>query len=875
MQTFWNTNNGGINFVKNNLGLKRKYQYFALDSMDIFLQSFFQNPDNHIMTLNSNYYRGYGRDPFFTNMLANKRDSIDILKSVTSYTYSYTLFENRSDLLSNPINSEDAYNSSKIILYSNQPSWDITPSNLKSSKEYRIYPLYNPNDHFAYNPDSDASTKLVEENVLNTNNASLKKIIYSYELGNFNQTNGGFDGSFLISSRKIVYPGVSQFDLWNYSYTYKNGNPDQPAIETKETDPFKNYSIRKDSVFYGNYWHKKFNSFFNVDPGLTFSYYYKLNQTIEESIYDSLDNRLSKKTFEYINEDTSSSLGYYKQLKSEKIYSSPSFTSYIETQYEYCKNDTNGFYIFEETGTFPYKEGNLKLIRKNDQETKFFYNPISLSEVNKNTIPETDEPSGIPYLKYKVKYNNGTELNENEKIWDYRFPIRTDNYKINGSFRDTLSSTYKSYTLDGSPSKIIDQNKYITQFIYQPIHRINSITLPGDFSTTPDSVNVIINYKFINDTVIFRSNGWGFYNYLYPANHVLYTQNHRTLDNDYDDCIVFGMDINATNSAYTSRRDAFFALENSDYLLNFDSINFANLKVGIRGFTHPTGTYYTRLIPVDSITNHSLFSCGNQPFTLNYDKSNISVNNASQLINVTPNSSNIFDIKSMIENLNGQGVILKALLVRGDLGPPVHPIPDQTFKMNFTNITTQEEADLWRLNDSPILTVSGKINISDTLYEPIIKGGTIKYYYDDQNHKVNVYSIRNSFYNDHNRIQYTIDGYGNVKQKDIFTSNSDSNTYEYKFNYLNQPAENLDALDQYTQFSYDGLGRLIKTKNADTSSTLNSYSYYDSLEYTFGTVKNVIEKQRFTDEEGNPFDKYFDAVGNLIREVKFVSIPAP
>ena len=30
--------------------------------------------------------------------------------------------------------------------------------------------------------------------------------------------------------------------------------------------------------------------------------------------------------------------------------------------------------------------------------------------------------------------------------------------------------------------------------------------------------------------------------------------------------------------------------------------------------------------------------------------------------------------------------------------------------------------------------------------------------------------------------------------------------------------------------------------------------------------------QRFTDEEGNPFDKYFDAVGNLRREVKYLEV---
>ena len=99
------------------------------------------------------------------------------------------------------------------------------------------------------------------------------------------------------------------------------------------------------------------------------------------------------------------------------------------------------------------------------------------------------------------------------------------------------------------------------------------------------------------------------------------------------------------------------------------------------------------------------------------------------------------------------------------------------------------------------------------------------------------------------------------------------NTYRYKFNYVIKPSVIFDAFSDSTNFSYEVLGRLIKTKNEDTSSTLYSYSYYDSLVYTFGTVKKVIEKQRFTDEEGNYFDRYFDAVGNLRREVKFLDIP--
>lgn len=63
-------------------------------------------------------------------------------------------------------------------------------------------------------------------------------------------------------------------------------------------------------------------------------------------------------------------------------------------------------------------------------------------------------------------------------------------------------------------------------------------------------------------------------------------------------------------------------------------------------------------------------------------------------------------------------------------------------------------------------------------------------------------------------------------------------------------------------------------KNADTSSTLNSYSFSNVLSYYFGNIGGVIEMQRFTDEEGKYFDKFYDAVGNLRREVKYLDAPA-
>ncbi|MBK8553528.1 MAG: hypothetical protein IPL53_21675 [Ignavibacteria bacterium] len=169
------------------------------------------------------------------------------------------------------------------------------------------------------------------------------------------------------------------------------------------------------------------------------------------------------------------------------------------------------------------------------------------------------------------------------------------------------------------------------------------------------------------------------------------------------------------------------------------------------------------------------------------------------------------------------------------------PGPDHSFSMKFHDFGDQPGANSWQINEAPQLTVAGKINISDTLNEPIIIGGTIKYFYDDVQHTVSQYLVRNSLTDDRSKIKYSIDEFGNIQRKDIFTSDTDSNSYLYKFNYLNKPLENIDATGNITRFSYDGLQQLSKIKNADTSFTLNSYSYQNGLSYYFGTVNGVVE----------------------------------
>lgn len=851
---------------KTNLGLKRDYlEYLAPDSISVNLSTFYNEGNTKSVIGALNDYMGYGRDPFFVNMLKKKSDSVVVLKSETTYDYYYS-YANRQgtnpteDVQISPVDILDDYSTTKTLISKETETENNSITSQVSKKYYKVYPVFNPNNAFDISIDKNGVTKLIkEENIKPGNVNKYVTTVYSYELGSFSSSQNGYSGSFLNKS-KIIYPeNLTAYKEWSWEYIYQNNDTNKPVIQIKGYDPFGNYSETDYAVYDTNIWHKEFNSDYDYTSTYIRSYYYRISLPLKEIRHSSNGDSLQKKTYTYIT-DTSSAAGYYGQLISEKVYKSPAFTEYIETNYEYCKNDTAGKHIFSGTGIFPYKEGNIRLTKTNDKEIKYFYNPLSLSEVYKSIDAEVDEPQGIPKLKFKIKYNNENVSTVYENIWDFRFPIRTDVYRINENARDTLSITYKTYTLDGSPSKMIDQNKYLTQFVYEPIHRINSITIPGDFSTLPDSVVLNINHNYIQSNVNLYFDGYGFFNFNNDS--LFYTTNFNLLSSGCCPGIIDSMRV--SNEVYINKRGAFlfFDTVNTKVLQNYSDFDSVNLNLNVSNVNHSPSNLgkYTKIQIIKNISSssaeHQCGTCGlfGNPVLLNSRKI-LTYGSSGLFDSLIPGMQNTFDLKNIISSdkkLNG------ILFWSSVTNPEVVPEPDH----NFNDVISGAG-----------LSVYGTYDNADTLKISIIKGGTIKYYYDDIDHKVNVYSVRNSLTNDRSRIQFAIDGYGNIKQKDIYTSDTDSNSYKYKFNYMNQPAENLDALDQYTKFSYDGLGRLIKTKNADTSSTQNSYSYYDSLVYTFGTVKKVIEKQRFTDEEGNYLDRYIDAVGNLRREVKFLEIP--
>jgi RHS repeat-associated protein len=149
---------------------------------------------------------------------------------------------------------------------------------------------------------------------------------------------------------------------------------------------------------------------------------------------------------------------------------------------------------------------------------------------------------------------------------------------------------------------------------------------------------------------------------------------------------------------------------------------------------------------------------------------------------------------------------------------------------------------------------------------------TLRYEYDDINNTSDVYSKMYSSVTKRN--QYLFDGFYRVKESRLYDAyNNYTTTSTIKYNYLDLKAYSKDGENNETKYSYDEHINLKKTLNADNSYTLMSSTYQNGISgYAFGgQFSGFINKQVFTDEVGNNFEKYYDAVGNLRREVKFLS----
>jgi hypothetical protein len=114
------------------------------------------------------------------------------------------------------------------------------------------------------------------------------------------------------------------------------------------------------------------------------------------------------------------------------------------------------------------------------------------------------------------------------------------------------------------------------------------------------------------------------------------------------------------------------------------------------------------------------------------------------------------------------------------------------------------------------------------------------------------------------------DGFYRVSQGRLYTSSADFDSTAVKYNYLDLKLNSKDGRGNITKYSYNQYFNPSKTENPDASYTLVSEAYLNGYSYSFGTIAGMVIKKVLTDETGKNFEKFYDAVGNLRREIKYV-----
>ncbi|MBZ0204397.1 MAG: RHS repeat protein, partial [Ignavibacteria bacterium] len=867
---------------KNFLNGSREYTYLGPISMEIDYTPTISaygviRSDNQ-----SGLYKGYGRDPFFTNMITQKIDKDNgIPKSKTEIDYSYDPAgsENPS------IDTLDVYSTTREVTSLNDTTNNESVG-ITNSKEYKVYPVKNYGAIIEDFKDLSATTKLMKEQILKPGGV-FEEVNYRYFIGG--QSGGGqFNGSFLLENKIVTTEGYTR--KWLYSYEHKGDEADSLIRKKTEIDPL----LTKTETFFDN-----------LETILTFYYNDKVlfNRPLAEygqklyylngidtatRIYDK-DNNLLKKAAKRIIKTTNNDSGYYGQLISERIYSEINSSSYLETKYTYYKRDTTGMAFHGNNvnhgdTSLIFIEGNPKQkLMPDGNEERYFYYPISFSE---STIPV----SSVPQVSFKVKYINGTITTEKEYFSDPRFPSRIDNYKRYGDGTcDSLKRMYYLYNPLGKPYYIVDENRFLTMFAYEPqYNRIKSITLPGDFSTSiaVDTTSRIDTNSYF-DTLHINSSGWGHYDEMSDSLRFVNTPNHLRYG-----CNLFNMNIQYTggpeDAIINTFQGAFFKIDGGLFPKIIDILD-ANLELNvlqnqylINGEPANPEDYVTKLYPVDSIGSTGYRKCNidyyynlyfSHYFSFSGTSQDIYLDDSNPVDCYTENNYNVTDL------LNGfivnSGKTLNGFYLRTfDILPPheYSVVFQSAFFINDINNCPYPVE--WGQSKTPRLRIYARIDDTDTLKKVSTSGSTYIYDYDDIHRTVTVKALMRSYQPvQEKRIKYHFDGFGNIKQKDIYNSDFGFDSLLYKFNFLNLPSNTFDASQDQTKFSYDFAGRQKKTVNADASNSVQAYSYQTSIPvYMGGSTLNrfYIEKQEFTDETGRKFNKYFDDVGNLLREEKFV-----
>jgi len=859
--------------VTNYFGGKREYTYIDSSLPDWSIDMGITAPNKIWSGHIGGRYFGQGRDLFFVNMIGSKVTyDASAVKSTTSFNYYYDV-NGRSDTLTEPINYNDYY-STKII--TSNPSGNIiydTPNNKGTFFKFRDYKITVTSDSHQEYPDWQGHTKLYETiDFIGDTNSIVKKTQY-YD---GNTINGGISkGAFLDTAIVEKINNITKSTRFHYGYfntpfqedTYKN-----PIQSILQIDDFGLRTLIYNSFIYDSSAHYlnaffKANSPLNEQVGDTTDFYV-INQPTSKRIF--INDRSPLLYYDSTNYlRTNSDTGYMGQILRHRIFDITNYSNFKDINYAYYVRDTVGRFLYPVYNTKPSNEGKLKsLTDARGNPVKYYYHPVYSTEY------QTDDLPGRPHITFYLLNADGT-IDSSSQTWeDTRMPVITQSYvnEANSLF------LFNKYDYSGKLFNTFNDNKYSNQLKYDELERISQVNFPYDFGSPDTTIYVdtiyedvdmsikadlISSYDFLNNKTKFYKE----YNNVCNVN--------RTLGD-----IAYWFHLNVIDSGGPPSDKPIIEAKVLP-LIRFTNREFFRSLISIKNaYFELYPKYFSRYTGNDtSLSNVKLLI---QPLKEMYiaDSSIIFTeatleqfyySNAYMIgpVDCTSYFENDFDVTNLLNThifTNHDSVVAFKIDAK-----PVYSTeypPFQNYYMDFYPESVSCSFNTWCPIASPVLHVVG---VKKTIKRDTIltyQNFSTKFDYDKDEKSV----LTNIKYSNTSvgKRKSLFDGFYRVKQNRLYTSINDFDSTAIQYNYLNLKLNSKDGRENLTKYSYNQYLNPSKTENPDASYTLLSESYYNGYTNSFGSITGMIVKKVLTDEMGNNFEKYYDALGNLRTEIKYI-----
>jgi RHS repeat-associated protein len=813
-------------------------------------------------------YFGQGRDVFFNNMIKGKitkDENNDVIK-LDTFMYNYSTSRTYADWAGNPVSADDDYFTTIETTPGSAGNQFESPGKFGSQKKYKNYGVGIT--QIGESSDIEGHTKMLRELFYNSDTSNFYKKIDYYFIP-------GETSSFPDTLVTETLDGIERSTKAQYEYASGPiyiGEGLRPIVKSTTFDPL----MRKTETFYKSFLDTSIhyeNGIFWTNQTLNYdtTYLYLLNQPDSVNVFSPEGNPIHKEKSEYILENGIlnpgySDSGYIGQIKNQKVFAGPSFTDFKETKYKYFMNDTLGMTLWTIINAKPSNEGKLKsVIDPKGNYTNYYYHLVrGVPGLNSIDNPNYDEYAG-PGIRYKIAKENGQIDTINA------FSLRDDRFlpSITQAIPNSQVSLYdfKRYDFNGKAVIGFNNNRYISNYSYDALERIENVILPYDFGSGGIVDTTVYDTIFTQVEFTTGSNRWGIKDY-YDSDYDIWDSN---ADSYFLIKSVPGEDGPPVKKLpVTNFTQAFI-----DTLNSMDSIESVYLEFHPPYLSRPNN-YNFFFAPIRNI------SYTYSPKLLDFDKGS----NFEIPINTFWGDTSLLDPGNILNTYN-QGLLynladvtnsVKAFLETGSMEGFVFDAGSSDLSYDFLlpfNKNILDVGSPWYQYYSPRLHVRGIHRKIDSLTYPIFSGSTLEYEYDDPNNKINILSKLSSGRS--KKTLHEFDGFYRVKKSKLF-NNTSANTYDSTqifYNYMDAQAKTIDGRNNQTKFSYDKWMNAKKVENPDTSFTLDTSIYQNGLNYHWGSVSGLVGKQVFTDEEGNKFEKFSDAVGNLRREVKFVDMGTP